>query len=302
MVHMASADHVIRLHADEHPLVGSSKPSSLEEHCIRLIHRKAYEEIEELARGKVVLDLGCNDGYGTKEISRHAAQAVGVDVSERAIERARSRYPDGGIDFRVFDGLKLPFGDGHFDLVTSFQVIEHIVDVDAYLSEIYRVLRPSGLAVITTPNAAIRLDPGAKPWNRFHVHEYTGKELKACLQKRFPEVAVRALLAAEELYAVEYNRCQRIREIAGWRAGARSWPTSVASLRAAAIGTTLRMLPDGAVIALKDFVRTARSAVPRKNTWSDRFSTADLFYSPDRLDGALDLMAVCRKTRATSSS
>lgn len=297
-----ASDDVIRLQAEEHPLVASSKPASLEEYCLHLIHLKAYEEVGALARGKVALDLGCNDGYGTKEISRCAARTFGVDVSERAIEEARNRYRADGIQFQVFDGLKLPFADQHFDLVTSFQVIEHIVDVDAYLSEIYRVLRPSGMAVFTTPNASIRLDPGAKPWNRFHVREYASGELLTTLERRFPHVVIRALLASDDLYAVEYNRCQRAREIARWRAGARSKPTSMASLRGAVIGTALRMLPDSAVSTLKGLVKTAKSAMPRRTTWLDRFSTADLFYSSDRLPEALDLMAVCHKSRTTPPS
>jgi SAM-dependent methyltransferase len=299
---MANADEVIRLQAEEHPLVADDRPGSLEEHCLHLIHLKAYEQIGEVARGKVVLDVGCNNGYGTKEISRHAAATVGVDVSAQAIEEARRRYAADGIDFRVFDGAKLPFEDEHFDLVASFQVIEHIAEVDPYLSEIHRVLKPGGVAVFTTPNATIRLDPGAKPWNRFHVREYASDELLKTLQGRFPQVVIRGLLANEDLYAVEYNRCQRARTIARWRAGGGAMPTSPASLRAAVIGTALRLLPDRAVTTLRHILRIARRAMPAKTARLNRFSTADLFYGSGRLSDALDLMAVCHKAGATALS
>ena len=292
---MADADAVIRLQAEEHPLVASQGPVSLGEHCLHLMHLKAYEEIGRLARGKTVLDLGCNHGYGTKELSRSATAAAGVDVSARAIEEAQRRYAASGIDFRVFDGQRLPFDDRCFDLVASCQVIEHIVDVGAYLSEIHRVLRPGGVAVFTTPNAAIRLDAGATPWNRFHVREYTGDDLLRALQGQFAQVAIQGLFAIEELYAVEYGRCQRAREIDRWRTKRGDRPLSLASWRAALIGTALRLLPDRAAAALKGIARAALRAVPRKTAWVGRFSTADLFYRSDRLDQALDLMAICHK-------
>lgn len=92
----------------------------------------------------------------------------------------------------------------------SFQVIEHIANAGAYLSEIARVLRSDGVALFTTPNAAIRLDPGMKPWNEFHVREYLAEELSALLRATFPGVAVRGLFAADELYRTEFERCQKV--------------------------------------------------------------------------------------------
>ena len=289
---MARTEEVIRFQAEEHPLVFTDRPASNEEYCLHLMHQKAYEEIGELARGKVVLDFGCNNGYGTKEINDHASATVGVDVSARAIEDAQRRYADEGIKFCVFDGVRLPFADGYFDLVTSFQVIEHIVDVDAYLAEICRVLNPQGTAVFTTPNAAIRLDPGMTPWNEFHVREYRSDELASNLHSQFADVTIRGLFATETLYAVEYTRCQKARAIARWQAGAGAWPTSFGDALA---GLALRALPKLAIHALRRIRRSLTRGVRTGESNKVEFTTSDLFYRESDLEGALDLMAICHK-------
>src|SRR5258707_171129 len=86
----------------------------------------------------------------------------------------------------------------------SIQVIEHIVDMDAYLNEIWRVLKPGGIVVFSTPNAAIRLDPGMKPWNRFHIQEFTPVQLEALLRATFAEVKLRGQFAKDEIYRIEF--------------------------------------------------------------------------------------------------
>jgi SAM-dependent methyltransferase len=293
---MARPEDVLRLQAEQHPLVFADGPVSLEEYCLHLMHRKAYEEIRDLSIGKVVLDFGCNNGYGTQEISRHAAATSGVDVSTRAIDDARRRYAGDGIEFSVFDGVRLPFANEHFDLVTSFQVIEHILDVDAYLAEICRVLKPQGIAVFTTPNAAIRLDPGMKPWNRFHVREYRSDELARVLQSRFSDVTMQGLFATEMLYAVEYDRCQKVRAIARWQTGSGGWPTSWASLGDAAAGLALRFLPRSAIEILRRTHRSLALRIRADAIDTVTFSTRDLFYRQDDLGRALDLMAICHKS------
>ena len=128
------------------------------------MHRKAYEEAAATAKGQTVLDLGCNVGYGTAILASTAARAVGIDVSDQAIQEARSRFP--AAEFQVVDGMRLPFADGSFDLLTSMQVIEHIVDYDNYLSEIRRVLRPGGTAFFATPNSRLRLESGDEALER----------------------------------------------------------------------------------------------------------------------------------------
>src|SRR5262245_30687423 len=113
--------------SEHHPLV-ATEFKTCEDYCLSLIHQKAYYIAAELAQDKRVLDVGCNNGYGAAIIAQRCKSVVGVDVSDRAVESARrtcSKIPNA--EFRVIDGGALPFDSGQFDLVTSFQVIEHVV-------------------------------------------------------------------------------------------------------------------------------------------------------------------------------
>lgn len=207
----------VRLQAEEHPLIEDAPPANAAEHCLRLMHLRAYDEAVAHAAGRDVLDVGCNTGYGTLRFAPVAKRVVGVDVSLRAIEAARERARDGQPEFIVTTGFELPFPAATFDLVTSFQVLEHVPDPLAFLGELARVLRPGGTAILATPNAATRLYPGMTPWNRFHVHEYLAGELAELLRSVFPRVTVLGMFGAPELYETEIRRVdaarQRIRRI-----------------------------------------------------------------------------------------
>ena len=207
----------VRLQAEEHPLIEDAPPATPAEHCLRLMHLRAYDEAVSHATRRDVLDVGCNTGYGTMRFVPVAHRVVGVDVSPRAIEAARERAPDGRPEFVVTTGFELPFPAASFDLVTSFQVLEHVPDPIAFLRELARVLRPGGMVILATPNAATRLYPGMTPWNRFHVHEYVAAELAELLRSVFPRVTVLGMFGAPELYETEIRRVdaarQRIRRI-----------------------------------------------------------------------------------------
>src|SRR4051812_38470215 len=90
-------------------------------------HWHRYLYAERLVEGKSVLDVACGEGYGSHWMARRAERVVGVDISEEAIAHARVRYPgrnlsflQGGVDLLPLEGV------GLFDVVTSFETIEHI--------------------------------------------------------------------------------------------------------------------------------------------------------------------------------
>jgi len=150
----------------------------------------------ELRPGDRVLDLGCGQGEFTGVIAQAGALAVGADVAEAALGRARRRHS--GIEFWLVpvDG-PLPFGDGAFDLVWASEVIEHVGDTARWLSEVRRVLTPSGRLLVTTPShGRLRLLLGGA--ERFseplgdHLHLYTRRSLRRVLGEfDFGEVSVR---------------------------------------------------------------------------------------------------------------
>jgi SAM-dependent methyltransferase len=88
----------------------------------------------------------------------------------------------------VSDGCRLPFADATFDVVTSFETIEHLEDRAQFIAELRRVLKPDGLLILSTPNALFTEPVNGKPRNPFHVFEYTPDELTKELRGYFAEV------------------------------------------------------------------------------------------------------------------
>lgn len=146
-------------------------------------HIARYAFATRLAAGKRVLDIGCGTGYGVAEMARSAAFAVGIDSAAEA-------SPGAGI-FLQASATALPFKPGAFDLITAFEVIEHLTDWQQMLAEARRVLHPDGVFLVSTPNkssyAESRADAGPNP---FHIHEFEYAEFHAALQAVFPAVSI----------------------------------------------------------------------------------------------------------------
>ena len=209
--HVDSQSRQVQLQADHHVLLGEGDIASKADYVTHLMHLKAYQTAEKFVEGKKLLEIGCNTGYGSATLADLPGEMHAIDVSEKAIRTAKDEHGDSGIHFRVTDGRQLPFGSDEFDVIIAFQLIEHVVDADALLQDIRRVLRKDGLLLMTTPNGEMRLDPGMKPWNKFHVREYAHQELRACIHRSFEHVDVAGLFAAPELYETERSRVLRAR-------------------------------------------------------------------------------------------
>jgi len=121
-------------------------------------------------------DLGCDDGLWTLEVARAAGSTEihGVEIVVERAKLARER----GINAVVADlNRKLPYRDGTFDLVHANQVIEHISDLDTFLSEIHRVLRVGGASLISTENGSSWHNVGAATmgWQIFSLSNVSAK-------------------------------------------------------------------------------------------------------------------------------
>jgi SAM-dependent methyltransferase len=180
---------------------------SLGAYVIYLFHLASYRFAESYCRGQAVLDLGCGSGYGAAHLAQTARSVDGVDVSAEAIDFARKRYSRPNLVYQKIDpDVALPFPDAVFDVVLSFQVIEHVVDVDGYLREAYRVLRPGGYLIVITPDRRHRLLPGQKPWNRWHLREYSAKSLTAVAARTIPVEEILTMGAPWPIAGVEHRR------------------------------------------------------------------------------------------------
>jgi SAM-dependent methyltransferase len=111
--------------------------------------------------GRTVVDLGCSTGFITHELHRAGAAVTGVDIDEPGLERARRRFGD-EVDFRRADGEELPWPDGAVDAVVFSHIYEHVVDPDAVLAEIRRVLRPDGVVYLGLGNGLGIVEPHHK--------------------------------------------------------------------------------------------------------------------------------------------
>jgi SAM-dependent methyltransferase len=146
-------------------------------------HMARYLWSTSFCRDMRVLDAGCGIGYGAAMLhGAGASEVVGVDVSETAIEIARSRVPD-GVWLEVADLVDLPFPDDQFDRIVCFEVIEHVDHPELVLDELARVLAPGGLLLISSPNRD-RYVPG----NPHHKREFLPSELAEELRKRLGDV------------------------------------------------------------------------------------------------------------------
>ncbi|WP_395392698.1 glycosyltransferase [Novosphingobium sp. BL-8A] len=140
-----------------------------------------------LCRGKDVLDIASGEGYGSALISQVARSVIGVDISEEAVAHATAAYGRENLSFKQGSAHAIPVADASVDVVISFETIEHFSGHETFLSEIRRVLKPGGLAVISTPDIA-NYSPEREPPNPYHVHEMSRDEFRDLMDSFFPHV------------------------------------------------------------------------------------------------------------------
>jgi SAM-dependent methyltransferase len=216
-------------------------------------HEAVYEWIAARVAGLRAVDMACGEGYGSDLLAHSAASVVGVDANPDAYEHARARYVRDNLRFE--QALVEAYGQsGSFDAVVFLQTIEHVQEPRDVLEHFRKLLAPDGVAYVSTPNLLTLAPPGsAKSDNPWHLREYRAEEFRLLCESVFARVELLGLFHARKL---------RVHELAlrlGW-----------------------------------DAVHQ-RLGLPR--SFYERFTPAiaasDFALRPERLDRALDFVAVC---------
>jgi len=154
-------------------------------------HMARYAFAARFAGGTRALDLGCGTGYGAAALAQVAHEVVGVDIGLDAVEYARKNFPLPNVRFEQSSATAVAEADASFDLITAFEIIEHIEDWPEMLKEARRLLRKDGVFLVSTPNvryyAESRGETGPNP---YHVHEFAYDEFTRALGEHFPGVQV----------------------------------------------------------------------------------------------------------------
>jgi 2-polyprenyl-3-methyl-5-hydroxy-6-metoxy-1,4-benzoquinol methylase len=159
--------------------------------------------LAHVAAGERVLDVGCGEGRFASELTRARREVVGIDVAAEPLRRARARDP--GIDVRlVAPHGPWPLPDASFDALWAGEVIEHVADTAAWLSEMRRVLRSGGVLLLSTPAhewlTRLRLGASGRAFEAHfdprsdHLRFYTRRALVTLLEDfGFEAIQVRAI-------------------------------------------------------------------------------------------------------------
>ena len=190
--HQAPADPVLTLTGER-----TIPDLDIENYWFRR-HEVVYQRLAPRCARRDVLEAGCGEGYGADLIAEVARRVVAVDYDESAVAHVRSRYPR--VEVMQANLADLPLPDASVDVVVNFQVIEHLWDQAQFVAECARVLRPSGLLLVSTPNR-VTFSPGRDtPINPFHTRELNAVELtQLLLDAGFAQVSVSGLFHGPRL-------------------------------------------------------------------------------------------------------
>lgn len=240
-------------------------------------HLAAYHHAAKLVSGLGedgcrVLDAGCGEGFGTQTLTTVASAVTGVDYSADALAFCRAHWSSPRLSFRQVDLTRPGDFAETFDLVLSFQVVEHIVDPTPFLEGLRACIAPGGQLMLTTPN---RLKTFSE--NPYHVREYDRDELAELLGRVFSRVEISGMHGNERVKAFDRSREKAVQRI----------------LRLDPLGLR-HLLPrkvfEWAFARLAVVVR--RQA--RNDSGEQKLVPEDFFVSGTDLDEAVDLVALCR--------
>jgi len=165
--------------------------------------------LARVSAGDAVLDVGCGAGQFARALADAGARVIAVDIAEAALARAREAVPEAELHRWPEEG-RLPLPDASIDVVWAGEVLEHVADTAAWLSELWRVLRAGGRLLISTPShdrlgnlliALVGFERHADPLGE-HLRFYTRRSLRSTLEALgFTDVRVAGMGGAPGLRA-----------------------------------------------------------------------------------------------------
>ncbi|OGW39029.1 MAG: hypothetical protein A2Y97_02330 [Nitrospirae bacterium RBG_13_39_12] len=175
---------------------------------IWLDHVSRYRFAANYVKNKKVLDIACGSGYGSKILIENGAISVtGMDISQDTIDYAKNRYVADGLDFIQGDILHVGFPDNFFDIVISFETIEHLKNYRKAILEIRRVLKEDGLLIISSPNRRLT-SPGKSinepPNNEHHFIEFSKEEFTSLLSEYYEIMGLYGQRPINKVFLIPY--------------------------------------------------------------------------------------------------
>ncbi len=154
-----------------------------------LEHLHRYALACEFSAGKTVLDIACGEGYGSYLLAGNALAVTGVDIDEPTIKAATRKYKADHLTYLTADASATPLPAHSYDLLVSFETLEHLADHERLLDEFKRLLKADGQLIISTPDKEMYSDKTGYR-NPFHKKELNRLEFELLLQKYFNHVRI----------------------------------------------------------------------------------------------------------------
>jgi len=249
-----------------------------------LAHRSRYAwAVATFAKpGLNILDFGCGSGYGVAQMreSHHVGMVDGIDISPIGIAFAERKFGDPRTTFLALDaaGPDTPNLLGkRYDLITSFDVIEHVEKYDLFVSNISQILATDGIALIGCPN---RLQTFAwnRRWNKHHMQEFTPHQLRGLLEQSFEEVMLVGQDIPDEALRDQY--CAENRGPSEW-------------------GLAIRELLPLRVMRFLKFAKSSFAKRPDRKSGTSGLYPIEFAIEPsdEQLARAFGLVAICRHAK-----
>lgn len=146
-------------------------------------HWHRYYFIVDFIEGKNICDLACGEGYGSSLLAMTAKSVIGVDIDKNTIASASKKYQNNNLKYIQSDALNTPFEDNQFDVVVSFETLEHLAEHQQLLEEFSRILKYDGLLIISTPD--IDVYSSRDDHNEFHIKELSAEEFSNLIDENF---------------------------------------------------------------------------------------------------------------------